>query len=104
MRNSKCSRAKPPPQEAEEPQSTTLQFLSRMEALEQQSAKKDKIIHKLVSDMGNLKRSHYYIKKKQEEANAAILKSQAELLVETRKLHHDKFWFRLKQGAASKQN
>jgi hypothetical protein len=109
--NSKCSRATTATKKAEEPAAPTgllLSLLARIEKLETSNKEKDETITKLVTDMGNLKRSLYYVRdnqnkvneqviESQKTANEKILKAQEALKKETQKLHHDKFWFKLHQ-------
>jgi hypothetical protein len=110
LHNGKCTRATTDPkvEEPVAPTNLTLSLLARVEALEARNKEKDEIIAKLVSDLGNVKRSLYYVRDSQKKvnqqvietqktANEDILKSQEALKVETNKLHHQKFWFKLKQ-------
>ena len=78
-------------------------ILQRVDILEASSREKDERIDKLTKDIGNLKRSLYHLRSKQETANAAIIEGQAALKIETRKLYTKKFGFEMQQSQSNPQ-
>ena len=67
--------------------------------LQEANMKKDETIHRLVQDLANMKRSHHYIREKQEKWNTELLAAQKALKAESQKLYRDKFWFELRSNA-----
>ena len=103
LRDAKCGRAVPVQQEQQkqpEAEDAFRAVLTRLTILEAQNKEKDEKIRQLTVDLGNLKRSMHHIRAHQQKANEDILRGQEELKKETRKLHRDKFWFRLKQSSS----
>ena len=101
LRTGKCSRAAPLQQPQQQPEPDEFRtVLERLAILEAQNEEKDEKIRQLTADLGNLKRSLHHIRAHQQKANEEIARGQEELKKETRKLHHDKFWFNLKQKSA----
>ena len=78
LQNSKCSRATTT-KKAEEPAPPTgllLSLLVRIENLETSNRDKDATIAKLVSDMGNMKRSLFYVRDNQKKVNEQVIETQ----------------------------